>query len=188
MWYFGTCSHCGLPCWRSTIYSDLGVLPGMFCPKRSLWPPTFFTFLTFTTNSSSFNGNIFRKNHCYKIFVWRSLTLNMNEMPLCWFRKVPCLIVSSLHDSDSGVPGLLVPDSSLLFSRVSGVGGSGSWLFCVIWLTILRPCCFGLLGPGWGNCDKVPVNSQPLALGLNRVSQAGWRPYWEDGSPYYIGL
>ena len=28
------------------IYSDLGVLPGMFSPKRSRWPPIFFTFLT----------------------------------------------------------------------------------------------------------------------------------------------
>ena len=42
--YFGTCSQCGLVRWRSPIFSDLKVLPGMFSPKRSRWPPIFLHF------------------------------------------------------------------------------------------------------------------------------------------------
>ena len=46
--YFGTYSHCGLLRKQSPIYSDLGVLRGMFSPKRSRWPPIFLFFLFFT--------------------------------------------------------------------------------------------------------------------------------------------
>ena len=51
--YFGTCSHCGLLRRRSPNYSELGVLPGMFSPKRRRWPPIFFTFLTSLTHHLS---------------------------------------------------------------------------------------------------------------------------------------
>ena len=53
MLYFGTCSHCGLVRWRSPIFSDLSVLPGMFSPKRSRWPPICFTFLASLTHHLS---------------------------------------------------------------------------------------------------------------------------------------
>ena len=63
---FGTWGH-----QQSPIYSELGVLPGMFSPKRSRWPPPFF-YISDITNSLSFNGKNFRKkSNVLKILVTR---------------------------------------------------------------------------------------------------------------------
>ena len=60
-------SHCGLLHWRSPMYSDLSVLPGMFSPKRSRWPPVFFTFLTSLIHHLS-RVEFFRKKSMLKNF------------------------------------------------------------------------------------------------------------------------
>ena len=47
---------------RSPIYSDLGVLLGMFSPKQSWCPPLFYMYISDVTNSSSYHDKIFRNN------------------------------------------------------------------------------------------------------------------------------
>ena len=54
------------------ICSDFGVLPGMFSPKRSWWPPIFF-YISDISNSSSFNGKIFREKSMLENFAQTSL-------------------------------------------------------------------------------------------------------------------
>ena len=58
--------------WLNQIF---GVLPVMFSPKQSWWPP--FFYISDITNSSSFNGKIFRKKNInvrdWSLFMWRGL-------------------------------------------------------------------------------------------------------------------
>ena len=55
------------PLWSSSLTKpdllDLGVLQGMFFPKRSRWPPIFFTFLTSLTHHLSM-VKFSEKNQC----------------------------------------------------------------------------------------------------------------------------
>ena len=78
---------------------QIGVLTGMFSSKRRRWPPIFL-YISEISNSSSFNGKIFRKKSMLQTFARTSLkgctkrkafaekeTIGPSQDPVTWYGK-----------------------------------------------------------------------------------------------------